>query len=233
MIRFFASGLLSLALLTGPARAAGHFATVPHTPDPAAYYLFYLHGTFLEKHPDGTPHPRSGTPYDWSGIVKSFVERGFTVISEVRSSGTRSRNYADKIKDQIAKLLAGGVAPQRITVAGHSKGGSIVLHTAAIAQNPELNFINLAGCGDRGRFARNFRRFVDLAGARVTGRLMSIYDRDDRIAGSCAAIRDAGAKVEFSEKVLTTGEGHHLFYRPARIWMDEVEKFAKRRNRTG
>ena len=160
MIRFFASGLLSLALLTGPARAAGHFATVPHTPDPAAYYLFYLHGTFLEKHPDGTPHPRSGTPYDWSGIVKSFVERGFTVISEVRSSGTRSRNYADKIKDQITKLLAGGVAPQRITVAGHSKGGSIALHTAAIAQNPELNFINLAGCGDRGRFARNFRWFL-------------------------------------------------------------------------
>ena len=71
--------------------------------------------------------------------MKSFVERDFTVISEVRSSGTRPRNYADKIKSQIAKLLAGDVAPQRITVAGHLKGGSIALHTAAIAQNPELN----------------------------------------------------------------------------------------------
>ena len=56
---------------------------------------------------------------------------------------------------------------------------------------------------------------------------MSVYDADDRITGSCAAIKHASETVKVSEKVLSTGRGQQHFYQPAAVWMDPVAKFAK------
>ena len=187
-----------------------------------------MHGAFLESHPDGASHPRYGTPYDWSGIVKSLTDRGFYVFSEIRPQGTRPPQYAAKIAQQVKRLLNKGVPANRIIVSGHSKGGAISLFAATLIANPEIGVINMAGCGSTDRFARNFRRFVRNKGTEVTGRLLSIYDADDNIAGSCAAIRDAGASVKFSEIVLRTGKGHQLFYGPNSVWVDEIEKFVKK-----
>jgi len=57
MIRFFASGLLSLALLTGPARAAGHFATVPTRRTPPPIICFFCMAPFSKNIPT-EPHTR-------------------------------------------------------------------------------------------------------------------------------------------------------------------------------
>ena len=149
-----------------------------------------MHGAFLEKFPDDTPHRRSGRPsnwgsiVNWSGIVINFSNHGFSVISEVRDAGTTRREYAGHVAGQVKRLLAADVQPQRTTVAGHSKGGAITLITAALLQNPDIKFIDMAGCGSDGLFARIFRRLTKTFGSRITGRLMSVYDADDRITGS-------------------------------------------------
>jgi pimeloyl-ACP methyl ester carboxylesterase len=149
-----------------------------------------MHGAFLEKFPDDTPHRRSGTPsnwgsiVNWSGIVINFSNHGFSVISEVRDAGTTPREYAGRVAGQLKRLLAADVQLQRTTVAGHSKGGAITLITAALLQNPDIKFIDMAGCGNDGLFARSFRRLMKTFGSRITGRLMSVYDADDRITGS-------------------------------------------------
>jgi hypothetical protein len=157
------------------------------------------------------------------------------VISEVRDSGTTPREYAEHVAGQVKRLLAADVPPQRTTVAGHLKGGAITLITAALLQNPDIKFIDMAGCGSDGLFARIFRRLTKTFGSRITGRLMSVYDadhritgsQDHRIAGSCAAIKHASETVKVSEKVLSTGRGHQRFYQPAAVWMDPVAKLVK------
>jgi hypothetical protein len=106
------------------------------------------------------------------------------VISEVRDAGTTPREYAGRVAGQLKRLLAADVQLQRTTVAGHSKGGAITLITAALLQNPDIKFIDMAGCGNDGLFARSFRRLIKTFGSRITGRLMSVYDADDRITGS-------------------------------------------------
>ena len=77
--------------------AGAHLKSVPEAPDPDGGYVFYLHGGFLESYPNGAAHPRSGTPYDWSGIVDALVKRGFYVISEIGLQGTRPPHCARKV----------------------------------------------------------------------------------------------------------------------------------------
>ena len=157
------------------------------------------------------------------------------MISEVRDAGTTPREYAGRVAGQLKRLLAADVQLQRTTVAGHSKGGAITLITAALLQNPDIKFVDMAGCGNDGLFARSFRRLIKTFGSRITRRLMSVYDADDRITGSqdhkitgsCAAIKHPRETVKVSEKVLSTGRGHQRFYQPAAVWMDPVAKLVK------
>ena len=225
MVRILAALFFS-AVCAQAALAGAHLKSVPDAPDPDGRYVFYLHSGFLESNPNGAAHPRSGTPYDWSGIVDALVKRGFYVISEIRPQGTRPPHYARKVAQQIGALIRAEVAPERITMAGHSKGGAITLLTAALMSNPRVNFINMAGCGASGRFAKQFRRFVNRMGSDINGRVLSLHDSYDEIAGSCADIKDAGAPARFNEIVLKTQQGHELFYSPKNAWLGEVEKFA-------
>lgn len=227
MVRFLFAALCATTMFSMTALAGGHLKQIPAAPDPDAHYLFYMHGSLLEGSPDGTPHPRSGTPYNWGGIVKGFVAQDFFVFSEIRPAGTRPPAYAQGITSQVQQLLTAGVAPEKITVAGHSKGGAITMVAAAMIGNPRINFVSMAGCGAYDRFAGQFNRFVRRRGADMTGRFLSLYDSDDPIAGSCQAIKDTGAKIEFTEIVLRTGGGHQLFYEAKSVWMDEVGHFAK------
>ena len=173
MVRILAALFFSVVCAQA-ALAGAHLKSVPDAPDPGGRYVFYLHGGFLESNPNGAAHPRSGTPYDWSGIVDALVKRGFYVISEIGLQGTRPPHCARKVAQQIGALIPAGVAPERITMAGHSKGGAITLLTAALMSNPRVNFINMVGCGASGRFSKKFRRFVNRMGSDITGRVLSL-----------------------------------------------------------
>ena len=63
-------------------------------------------------------------------------------------------------------------------------------------------------------------------GRRPQGRVLSIYDRVDTEAGSCARYFREAPGLTFTEVVLDVGRGHALFYTPEPVWVDRVVDFA-------
>jgi hypothetical protein len=61
----------------------------------------------------------------------------------------------------------------------------------------------------------------------LRGRLLSIYDASDRLAGSCREAFEKAAVAESAEVVLQTGQGHALFWSPKAVWVDEVVGWAE------
>jgi pimeloyl-ACP methyl ester carboxylesterase len=150
------------------------------------------------------------------------------VVSEARLEQTDAEAYAKKVATQVRRLLEQGVPPSHVTVIGHSKGGSIALIAASELHEEKLNFVIMAGCGKRGSgFRRSFERFLDERAARLRGRLLSIYDASDRLAGSCREAFEKAAVAESAEVVLQTGQGHALFWSPKAVWVDEVVGWAE------
>jgi len=76
----------------------------------------------------------------YNDILKAFADKGFVVISEVRTGKIVPCTYAQKVVKQVRTLLDSGVPPQNITVGGHSKGGVITLCVASELGNPKVSF---------------------------------------------------------------------------------------------
>jgi pimeloyl-ACP methyl ester carboxylesterase len=224
--------ILSLAVVAGSSgaespAAGGSHADVPKAVDPARRHLFYLHGAWIERNGLERQHPRHGR-YEYQAIVRTLAERGLVVISEARKGETDTVTYAGKVAAQLRRLLDAGVPPSKITVIGHSKGGSMALIAATELQEERVNFVIMAGCGKRGSgFGRSFERFLEERAARLRGRFLSIYDASDRLAGSCGGAFERAAVAESREVVLQTGRGHGLFWSPRSVWVDEVVKWTE------
>ncbi len=218
---------LSIAAGSSSAGAAGEIhSDLPEAVDPARKHLFYLHGAWIEQQGLERSHPSHGR-YQYQAIVQAFAERGFVVISEARTGPIDVEAYAKKVATEVRRLLEKGVPPPQVTVIGHSKGGSIALTAATELQEEKLNFVIMAGCGKPGSgFGRSFERFLAERAARLRGRLLSIYDASDRLAGSCRAAFEKAELTESAEVVLQTGRGHALFWSPSVVWLDEVVEWA-------
>jgi len=195
---------------------------VPSVVDPNAKYLFYMHGAAIEQ---GGPRARS---YNYSGILKELENRGFVVIGEQRSR-VRAEVYAEKVAGQVRKLLAAGVPAKNITVAGHSKGGMMAMLVMSILANPDIAYVNFAGCGREGSGFEGYLRFAKYRASMARGRLLSAYDRSDKIAGSCKPALDKMTNAVVAERVLDIGGGHALFYSPKSEWLDILQAWADRR----
>lgn len=196
---------------------------VPEVIDPNAKYLFYMHGIAIEQ---GGPQARA---YDYSGILKELGNRGFVVIGEERSR-VRIDIYAEKVAGQVRKLLSAGVPAKNITVAGHSKGGMITMLVMAMLANPDMAYVNFAGCGKEGSGFEGYLQFAERRASMARGQLLSAYDRSDQIAGSCKPALDKMTKAAVMERVLELGGGHELFSIPKAAWLDILQAWAERRN---
>ena len=189
-------------------------------------YIFYMHGTWIESHGLQKAHPRYGK-YEYNDITKALSEKGFNVIGEVRSSTVDRMEYAKKIAAQAGKLMKKGVPQQNITIAGHSKGGFMTLAAATIVGKKNVNYVVLAGCGKKGtKYGKGFNRFAQHYASKLKGRILSIYDNDDEIAGTCMDMFTNKKNVMSKEMVLDTGKGHGLFYSPKAEWIDEIAIWA-------
>jgi len=209
---------LALSVLGVPELAALG-PTLPDSVDPQAHYLFYLHGAWIEQHGLDAAHPEFG-PYRYAAITQAFAARGLVVVSEVRQGNVDPAAYAQAVAAQVKALIGKGVAADRITVAGHSKGGRIALLVASILANPDVRFVVMAGCWSRS----DDEQFLRTRAASLQGQMLSLYDRSDRIAGSCADVfaKADAAKLQHKEVVLDTGRGHGLFFAPQPVWIDPV-----------
>lgn len=214
-------GIIVFAVCT-PAVAGTVEKDVPDAIDTSARYLFYMHGFAIEQ---GGPRARS---YDYSGILKELAKRGFIVIGEERSR-VKNDVYAEKVTGQVRKLLAAGVPANNITVAGHSKGGMITMLVMSMLANPEIVYVNFAGCGREGSGFGGHLQFAENLASMARGQLLSAYDKSDQIAGSCKPALDKMSHAVVTERVLDIGGGHELFYTPKAEWLDILQAWAERR----
>jgi hypothetical protein len=208
------------------AASAGAIITdVPEKVDANKRYLIYLHGAWPESHALSKPHPKRG-PYEYAKIIAALAERDFEVISELRLEKTNPRRYArTRVIPQIELLIEKGVPANQITVAGFSKGGGMVLVASALAKQPEVNFVNMAGCG-AGLFRKAFDSFVANDAAKMQGRMLSLYDEAETIAGTCKEASALATRLKMTEEVLKIGKGHGSFYSPHPAWLDQISSWA-------
>ena len=208
--------LMSAFYLVPTTEAAVPVYGMPATINPSASYLFFHHNYYVET---------KGVNGDckYYDILKTFTDKGYTVISEIRPKDVSVIEYGKKAAADVRKLLEAGVPPEKITVAGHSKGGVITLQVAAQLKNPKISYVILAGCGIKG-LEKGYPDFGTLK-----GNFLSLYASSDKIAGSCGPAFTQG-REGFSAKeiVLDNPAGHQLFFKPADIWIEPVFSWLKK-----
>jgi hypothetical protein len=216
--------LMCLAVLASasPAVAGSVQKDVPETIDPSAKYIFYMHGFAIEQ------GGARAAGYNYSGILKEIAKRGFVVIGEERGK-VRNDVYAQKVAGQVKKLMAAGVPAGNITVAGHSKGGMITMIVMAMLAEPDMAYVNFAGCGREGSGFEGYLQFAERRALTAQGHLLSAYDKNDQIAGSCKPALEKMSKAKVTERVLEIGGGHEVFYTPKAAWLDILQAWAERR----
>lgn len=178
--------------------AGNVIADVPVTPDTSGRYIFYVHGSVEEA---------KGSTEKYEQAVMAIAQSSAIVISEVRGD-TDPNIYAEKLRNKVNKLISKGVAAENITVSGYSKGSIITLSAAGLIQNPDVNYVLLAGCSD----SLNEKYSVDPK--KAAGRILSIYDASDDKYGSCSGMISQTGKLTFEEIELNSGKGHKLFRIP-------------------
>jgi hypothetical protein len=191
---------------------------VPAAPNPAARYLFYLHGRIIEVQGPEAVSPDFGR-YEYHRILETFVDHGFTVVAEVREDGAGG-DFVQATAAQVRALLDAGVPADHVTVVGFSKGGFLTLGVSAAVGSDGVRYAILAGCSSA-------PEWVARTGPRLRGRFLSLYDRSDRFTPSCAPVFEAADRVrDKDEHVLDTGLDHGLFYRPRQDWVSRVVQWA-------
>ena len=173
----------------------------------AQKHVFYLHGRIVEVQGANAVETTNGYgPYKYNAIIDSLRAQGFVVHSEVRTAGTQVSDYAQKITLQVTELINSGVAAADVCIIGASKGADITLEIAELLNNPQVNYVVLAGCcgGEH----------ISLA-----GRFLSIYESSD----FCSSCKTAGAitvtEGVLKEVMLSTGLRHGFFYTPRKEWL--------------
>lgn len=213
MYRTIIAALFSLSLFTlfsTSVHAAAPGYAMPATIDPKAAYLVFHHNYYVEtKGVDG-----DCKYYD---ILKAFTYKGYTVISEIRPKDVSVIEYGKKAAADVRKLLAGGVPPENITIAGHSKGGVITLRVAAELAQPKVKYVVMAGCGIKG-LEKGYPDF-----SLLKGNFLSVYASSDKVAASCGPefirTRDGFTGKEIA---LNNPAGHQLFFTPADVWLEPL-----------
>jgi len=188
----------------------------PENPDPNRRYLFYLHGRIIEDKGRRPTHPRWGV-YEYDQVLEALAATGAVVISEQRPPKTRPAAYARRVSAQVRRLLAAGVAPQRVGVVGFSKGGWIA-HLISARLKAPIRYVMLAMCPGPRQPTRPLH-----------GHVLSIRERSDGLSRSCDAIFSASPRaIEKRELLIDIGGGHGAFYRPHDAWLAPLTAFLGR-----
>lgn len=189
------------------------------SPNRTAHYLFFLHNRWVEDHALDVAHPDYGI-CEYEAIIDTFEAHHFEVISEIRPSGTDAPTYARKVVIEIDSLIALGVAPEKITVVGTSKGGYIAMYVSSFLQNPAVNFVFIGCCVES--------NLTELPAIQFCGRILSIYEESDDWGQSCQSMKDRSNQSvsAFQEIALQTGLRHGYLFKAMAAWMEPVMGWA-------
>lgn len=196
------------------------FDAPPAKADPAATYVFYLHGRIIENQGRRPTSPEFGV-YQYDEILRRLAEDGRIVVSEARAKDTDPEAYADKVAKQVEALLARGVPGRRITVVGASKGSVITMLVSTRVRSPEVGYVILANCND---WVREHHP-IDLH-----GEVLSIYEASDSVGGTCGPIFEQSNQLGKHREIrLETGLRHGFLYRPLKEWTEPAIAWTRRR----
>ena len=191
---------------------------------PGPRHLIYLHGRIVQEQQSARPHhPRFGD-YDLEAILDAFRRQGFAVTGEIRPKAASVGESADRVVEQVRKLIGSGVSPTRITVVGASMGAAIAFLASSRLHEPEVRFCALGAC-----LSENVRRLRAEEGRGPAGRVLSIRESSDDLTEPCAPWEpglDPGAPVRVREIVLATGLDHGFLYRPLTEWVQPARQWA-------
>jgi hypothetical protein len=186
-------------------------------------YLIYLHGKIIEDQGIPAVSPEFGE-YEYQAILEKLESYGFTVISEPRAKNTDGLDYGKRVSDQIRKLLDAGVPPENISVIGASKGGGIAIYVSHLLDNPKIQYVIMAICSPE-----EISRLKE-SGITLTGKVLSIYDSADTLAGSCMDLFEFSKGEGLSDSkeiVLNLGIGHGILYKPLDDWMQPAVEWVQ------
>ena len=206
-----------VALLVGCGGGATDHARRPRN-------LIYLHGRIVQEQQSKRPrHPQYGT-YELEKILEAFRSRGFVVNGEIRPKEASVSDSAERVVEQVQKLLESGASADSITIVGASMGAEIALLASARLQNPALRFCVLGAC-----LSESASDLLAREGKGPSGHLLSIREESDDLTGSCAPWQNDGKygdSLVAREIVLHTGLSHGFLYRPLPEWVDPVVEWA-------
>lgn len=202
LIRYISSSFL-LYLFTAHSVAGELFDSFPETINPDEKYVFYSHGF-------------GGVT---STVKQALSDPAYNLIVYERTPNTDQFRFAVYLAAQITELISRGVKPENITLLGFSDGGVISILASYELKNDNINVIIMAGC------AGIVKVITDIV---VYGHIYSIYDIEDKLAGSCQFLIDRKKHNKtFIERTINTGDGHIAFRTPLEAWIVPVKQWIK------
>jgi len=199
---------------------------LPRELNPDRFYLFYLHGGVVTVKGDNAindPVPQFG-PYQFSRILDTLGQHGFTVVSERRMRGIDDTVYALKIFRQVDTLIKAGVPVKNVLLVGASSGSNVVLLAADKIRDPQMKYVIMGGCA-----SNLYKEYLTL---QLPGYFLSIIEQSDE-HGPCENIFKNRPEVKrFEEVTLDTGLDHGFIYKPFAAWVNAVIQWFEK-NTTG
>jgi hypothetical protein len=187
-------------------------------------HLIYLHGRIVQEQQSPRPqHPRFGH-YELEKILDAFRKRSFVVSGEIRPKSASESDSADRVVEQVRRLLLSGVPADRITIAGASMGASIAFLASTRLQEPDLRFCVLGAC------LSESVRSLRAEGKSPKGRFLAIREKSDEATANCppwTSDVESRPPLVAREIVLDTGLGHGFLYEPLPEWVQPVVEWAE------
>ncbi len=201
---FYWRSVLAVAAAAAMAAAAIPVAHATGSGEGSTRYLVYV--------------PSRSPAVDHAANVRAFEGDGFTVVT-LAYAGEDDGAYARRVRDEVAALLAGGAAPEAITVVGAGSGSPVVALASSAAANRRLGYVLLGNCDER---------LADDPAFHMSGRVLGMRDAGDRASLSCRRLwRDAPKLADRRDLVLHTGLGAALFDAPHAEWLQPVADWSR------
>lgn len=179
-------------------------------------YVFYSHG-FIVEGTNPTPKNERWGVYEFPAIKESLSDSQYNLIAYHRPKGTDPFVHAKSLANDVKRLLKKGVAANRITIMGFSRGAFITSLASHYLEETPVNTVLLAGCG---RIVSN--KYSDI---KINGAFLSIYETTDG-AVTCEKLKNRSPQLtSFDEISITTGKEHGAFYRPIPEWVVPVKQW--------
>ena len=220
MIKFLAC--LALVTVSSNTSSAEIYENFPQQINSNEKYVFYSHGYIVEgDNPQPVDERFGWGKYDFPAIKKALSDKKYNLVAHHRPKNTEPFAYADKLSQQIRRLVKEGVPVENITLVGFSRGAFITGIASHKLSDLGVNTILLAGCG-----RMVFKSSKDL---QVYGHVLSIYEKTDK-ANSCKGLQEKSTGMKsFSEIEINTGLSHGAFYRPLDVWIEPIKQWIEQR----